>query len=203
MSRAAIDARRGVDGLQQVFLEPGTLYCTARPAVIRTVLGSCVAVCLVDRHCRAAGMNHYVLPSTLDGQSSPRYGETAIEQLIHEMSRLGCGMGDLRAKVFGGAAVLPFGSSEDTVGTKNVNIAIEWLRSRSIPVVARRTGGENGLLIRLYTATGRVMVRPIAGAAGRSPAGRIAVHDSRDSSLRDNPMPIAPILRSDAPLTGQ
>jgi chemotaxis protein CheD len=44
--------------------------------------------------------------------------------------------------VFGGAAVLPFGVAEDTVGTKNVNIALEWLGSRSIPVVPRRIGGE-------------------------------------------------------------
>jgi chemotaxis protein CheD len=180
MSRVAVDPRRGADGLPQIFLEPGAMYCSSKPTMIRTVLGSCVAVCLVDRHCRAAGMNHYVLPSKLDGQPSLRYGDIAIEQLIKKMSRLGCRMDDLRAKVFGGAAVLPFGAAEDTVGTKNVNIALEWLQSRSIPIVARRTGGESGLLIRLYTATGRVMVRPIAGTAGRTAGSpRINTHDSQ------------------------
>ncbi len=190
---------RGADGLPQVFLEPGALYCTARPAVIRTVLGSCVAVCLVDRNGHAAGMNHYVLPS---GQATLRYGDVAIEQLSLKMYRLGCRLGDLRAKVFGGAAVLPYGAAEDTVGTKNVGIALEWLRIHSIPIVARRTGGENGLLIRLYTATGRVMVRPIAASAGRSAdrsAGdRIAIHDSHES----NPLLPSCAPRPAARLTG-
>ena len=175
-----------MDGLRQIFLEPGALYCTAQSAVVRTVLGSCIAVCLVDRHCRAAGMNHFVLPTNPGGSSSLRYGDVAIEQLILKMGRLGCEIRDLRAKVFGGAAVLPFGVAEDTVGTKNANIALEMLRDRSIPVVARRTGGENGLLIRLYTGTGRVMVRTIAGSAGRAAAGKIATHDSRKESVADD-----------------
>jgi chemotaxis protein CheD len=198
MTNAFVDPRRGPDGSRQIFLEPGGLCCTHKPAVIRTVLGSCVAVCLVDRHNRAAGMNHFVLPT---GQASLRYGDIAIEQLIIKMVRLGCGLNDLRAKVFGGAAVLPFGVAEDTVGTKNVNIALEWLRNRSIPIVARRTGGESGLLIRLYTATGRVMVRPISGAVGRIDAGRIATHDSHKTGLAADPLPI--LGRADASGPGQ
>jgi chemotaxis protein CheD len=191
---------RGTESLRQVFLEPGALYCTANPAVIRTVLGSCVAVCLIDRHGRAAGMNHYVLPS---GQSSLRYGDIAIEQLVVKMGRLGCKIDDLRAKLFGGAAVLPYGAAEDTIGSKNVDTALAWLRSQSIPVVARRTGGENGLLIRLYTATGRVMVRPILSSAGKSTNGRIATHDSRDGGVADDFLTLPRIARAAAGLAGR
>jgi chemotaxis protein CheD len=201
MRKTAAHPRLNPDGLRQIFLQPGDLYCSAEPAVIRTVLGSCVAVCLVDRHGRGAGMNHYVLPSSPGGQSSLRYGDVAIEQLVVKLSRLGCDLADLRAKVFGGAAVLPFGVVEDTVGTKNVAIAIEWLRQRSIPVVARRTGGENGLLIRLYTATGRVMVRPIAAASGRLVEGRNAIHDSRTGDGAAA-VPARRIARIDAGLIG-
>jgi chemotaxis protein CheD len=194
--------RRGADGLPQIFLEPGALHCTAKPAVIRTVLGSCVAVCLVDRDSRAAGMNHYVLPNNPGGQPSLRYGDVAIEQLIIKMSRFGCGVGDLRAKVFGGAAVLPFGVAEDTVGTKNVAIALDLLRKFSIPILARRTGGENGLLIRLYTASGRVMVRPIAASTGRPAAGRNAIHDSRAGTVASDPISFSPIGWTEAILPG-
>lgn len=169
------DHRLDGDGPRQILLEPGGLFCSAEPVVIRTVLGSCVAVCLVDRHCRAGGMNHYVLPSSPNAPSSLRYGAVAIEELILWMNRLGCATVDLRAKVFGGAAVLPFGAGEDTVGDKNVAIALDVLRRRSIPVVARRTGGESGLLIRLYTAAGEVMVRPIGRAGDRA---RVATHNS-------------------------
>lgn len=191
MTSDAFDPSFDADGLRQIYLEPGMLHCCAEPAVIRTVLGSCVAVCLLDRHGRAAGMNHYVLPSSSDGQSNRRYGDFAIGELILGMNRLGCGVGDLRAKVFGGAAVLPFGVAEDSVGVKNVAIALSMLRSHAIPIVARRTGGEKGLLIRLFTETGEVMVRPITGTAGamtagRMPPGRVAVHDSRCAGSADD-----------------
>jgi chemotaxis protein CheD len=168
-----------LDKIAHVFLTPGTLYCGVGPAVVSTVLGSCVAVCLVDRHHRATGINHFVLPRSTAGEHSLRFGDVAIERLWERMSRFGCAPKDLRAKVFGGAAVLPFGDTEDTVGTKNVRIAIDWLRRHDIPVVARRTGGKNGLLIRLHTATGRVLVRKIASGAGVDLSGRVPSHDSR------------------------
>lgn len=151
----------GGDGLPQAFLTPGTLWCGAGPAVVSTVLGSCVAVCLIDRYNRAAGMNHFVLPYNPAGADSLRYGDAALERLRERMGRLGCDTGDLCAKVFGGAAVLAFGEAGDTVGTKNVQMAIEWLRGHSITVAARRTGGTSGLLIRLHTGSGQVLVRKI------------------------------------------
>jgi chemotaxis protein CheD len=77
---------------------------------------------------------------------------------------------------------LPFGAAEDTVGVKNVAAALAVLRSHSIPVTARRTGGANGLLVRLFTKTGEVLVRPIIGVAGQLTAGRVAMHDSRSSN---------------------
>lgn len=163
----------------QVFLTPGTLYCSARPAVITTVLGSCVAVCLVDRRHRAAGMNHFVLPNNPAGEDSLRYGDVALDRLLDRMSRLGCELADLRAKVFGGAAVLPFGDTGETVGTRNVQIAIDWLRRSGIPVVARRTGGKNGLLIRFDAESGRVLVRRISAAVGADLGGGVPAYDSR------------------------
>ncbi|MDR3536784.1 MAG: chemotaxis protein CheD [Acetobacteraceae bacterium] len=158
-----IDLSLGVNGrLPQVYLTPGTLYCSSGPAVVSTVLGSCVSVCLVDRYNRAAGINHFVLPYNPDEKDSLRYGDVALDRLLERMSHLGCASGTLRAKVFGGAAVLPFGEAQETVGTKNVRVAIEWLRNHSIPIVARWIGGTSGLSIRFYTGSGSVLVRRIA-----------------------------------------
>jgi chemotaxis protein CheD len=179
MNPPAEPARHGVKAPIQAFLTPGTLFCGAGPAVISTVLGSCVAVCLVDRHNRAAGMNHFVLPYNPAGEDSLRYGDVALERLLQRMVRLGCETKDIRAKLFGGAAVLPFGEAGDTVGTKNVAVALDWLRGHSIPVVARRTGGKNGLLIRFHTGSGRVMVRKITSGAGAHLSGPAPTYDSR------------------------
>jgi chemotaxis protein CheD len=178
MSPRASRAPRSANGVASPFLTPGTLYCSAGPAIVSTVLGSCVAVCLVDRQRRASGMNHYVLPRNPPGERSLRYGDAALERLWERMSQFGCTAKDVHAKVFGGAAVLPFGDAEDTVGAKNVRTAVDWLRQHDIRVVARRTGGKNGLLIRMNTATGRVLVRKIASGAGLN-LGEVETHDSR------------------------
>ena len=57
------------------FLYPGQVFVTREPIVISTILGSCAAVCLWDRHKKAGGMNHYLLPDgQADGANRLRYG---------------------------------------------------------------------------------------------------------------------------------
>jgi chemotaxis protein CheD len=151
-----------------VFLYPGRMHCSAQPSIVTTVLGSCVAVCLIDRRRGISGLNHYLLPQGGEGKSSLRHGETAIPRLLDAMLRLGCHAGDIEAKVFGGAAVLSMNKPEDAVGAKNVALALDCLRTLEIDVVARRTGGKSGMLVRLFTATGEVLVRRVSSAAGWS-----------------------------------
>ncbi len=84
--------------------------------MIITVLGSCVAVCLWDAHEHVGGMNHYLLPRRMEKLASLRFGDVAIDQLVDGMTELGCGIGNLRAKIFGGAELLALGATGDTVG---------------------------------------------------------------------------------------
>jgi chemotaxis protein CheD len=107
-------------------------------------------------------MNHYLLPRRMQELASPRFGDVAIDQLVDGMTELGCRVGSLRAKIFGGAEVLPFGARGDTVGNQNVRIALELLRRHGIPILTRCTGGHSGILIRLYSETGDVVVRRVA-----------------------------------------
>jgi chemotaxis protein CheD len=163
---------RTASNLPHVFLYPGTMYCTTKPSVVTTVLGSCVAVCLIDRSRQLSGINHFLLPRG-EGTSSLRHGGSAIAMLLEEMLRLGARPGHIEAKVFGGAAVLPVSNSEGAVGGKNVAAALKCLRALDTEVVARRTGGKNGMLIRLFTATGDVLVRRIASSTVDWPADEL------------------------------
>jgi chemotaxis protein CheD len=147
-----------------IFLTPGDLYSGAEPAVVSTILGSCVAVCLWDHRSGRGGMNHFLLPRCGASSPTPRYGDVAINHLVEEMERLGSRPANLCAKVFGGAMVLPFGLPAETVGAQNVNAALDLLRSHRIPVLTRRTGGQRGLLIRFHTRLGWVMVRELKDA---------------------------------------
>jgi chemotaxis protein CheD len=142
--------------------------------VVTTVLGSCVAVCLTDRRRHISGLNHYLLPNAHRGPSSLRHGETAIPQLLDAMLRLGGHVEDIEAKVFGGAAVLPVNKPKEAVGNRNVAIALDYLGALNIEVVARRTGGKAGLLVRLFTATGEVLIRRVASSVDWSSEGTLS-----------------------------
>lgn len=152
----------------QVSLMQGDIHCSADPKILVTVLGSCVAVCLWDKVRGVGGMNHFVLPIDLNGEKSTRYGDVAIDALEAGLLRLGCRISDLQAKVFGGAAVLPFAGGQ-TVGSNNVQLALERLRRDRIRVTAQRTGGTVGQQVRFHTRSGDVFVRYIPGGIrGRS-----------------------------------
>jgi chemotaxis protein CheD len=131
-------------------------------------------VCLTDRRRRISGLNHYLLPYADKGRSTLRHGETAIPRLLDEMLRLGSRAEDIEAKIFGGAAVLPVSKPADAVGNRNVSLALEYLRDLDIEIVARRTGGKTGLLVRLFTATGDVLIRKVASTVDWSSDARPA-----------------------------
>jgi chemotaxis protein CheD len=169
--------------LRHLFLMPEAHYCALEPAVVTTVLGSCVAICLYDRAQRFGGINHYLLPHGAGPVVSLRYGNMSIERLIGEMHDLGARLDKLEAKIFGGAAVLAVGTPADSVGTQNVRMAIDRLRRYRIRVTARRTGGSNGLLIRYSTGTGEVMVRMVEPGTHFRPVERVAPYDSHLDGL--------------------
>lgn len=145
---------------REVTLGQGDVACSAEPALLQTVLGSCVAVCLWDMRAGVGGMNHFVLPGDPRGGGDTRYGSGAMAALLAGVERLGGCRGNVRAKVFGGAAVLPCGPG-DTVGDQNVRFARDWLARNGVPVVAERTGGVRGQQVRFDTATGDTFARAV------------------------------------------
>ena len=150
---------------------PGEFYCAAERAILSTLLGSCVAVCLWDQSRQLGGMNHFVLPRAPEGQVSARYGDVAITCLVDGIVGLGARIETLQAKIFGGADVLTFGS-QPPIGAANVALALDYLRHYGIPVAAQRTGGKRGRLIKFHTGTGEVLARSIAVSQVTPGSGR-------------------------------
>ena len=73
----------------------GGYYASRQPAVIKTVLGSCISVCLFENNLKFGGMNHFMLPEMKewenpeDDYNYTRYGLYAMEVLINEIIKLG------------------------------------------------------------------------------------------------------------------
>ncbi|MBF0158907.1 MAG: chemotaxis protein CheD [Magnetococcales bacterium] len=144
----------------QPFLLPGTLFAKDGDYIITTVLGSCVAVCFWDPNLRRGGMNHYKLPLwNGDGLPSPKFGNIATNKLLELMLGMRCRREAIRAKIFGGAAVIQSSSGLLNVGQRNIEAARSILAEHRIPIVAADVGGECSRKVIFNTLDGTVMVK--------------------------------------------
>jgi chemotaxis protein CheD len=84
------------------------------------------------------------------------------------MLRKGCNIENLRAKIFGGAAILQSANNEKHIGLKNIALAKEFLENKKIPIVASDVGGIFGRRIKFNTSTGVVLVKKIVKAKKRA-----------------------------------
>jgi chemotaxis protein CheD len=150
-----------------IFLQPGEFFWADDSATrIRTLLGSCVAICVWHPRLRLGGMCHYLLPArttaahdSADPGPDPRYGTEAMELFLREMARTGTDPGQYIAKVFGGAAMFAGTGNEETVGEKNIKQALEMLRGHKIRVAARDTGNDRDRRIHFELWSGAVWLK--------------------------------------------
>ncbi len=142
----------------QHFLYPSSLFVSREPYVIKTILGSCVAVCLWDKKLKFGGVNHYMLPNWNGNDlASPKYGNIAIDKLLERMLGLGSNIKDIQAKIFGGGELLERGTGNSTlIGERNIRVARLMLEERNIQIIASSTGGRRGRKILFFSDTGEV-----------------------------------------------
>ena len=151
--------------LEVLYVEPGQLLVCTEPCRIRTVLGSCISVCLYDPELRHGGMNHFMLPETASPfETSSRYGNRAMPLLLERMERLGSQRRQLCASVFGGARVLFTASELMHLGRRNADFAMEWLEKNDITVVASSVLGTAARRLDFDVQTGACRERPLGGA---------------------------------------
>ncbi len=146
--------------LAEYFLKPGEVLFSKQPVVIKTVLGSCVAVCVHDRERKWGGMCHYLLPySPSDEHNSTKYGNIAIYTLLHRfLVKNGSKREDLVASIIGGAFVVFDEREIFFIGDRNIDTAITLLRKEKIRIQHMHTGGEHGRRVLYNTASNKLHV---------------------------------------------
>lgn len=152
-------------GVQQRSIIVGEVFASDKPAIVSTVLGSCVAACLHDPLTCIGGMNHFMLPVSHREVASAAFGIHAMEMLINSIMRLGGDRRRLQAKVFGGGNVLALRGSALQVGQRNAAFVRQFLADEGIPLVAHRLGGSCGVKLCFETATARALVKPLPNHA--------------------------------------
>lgn len=154
------------DGFRRMHVIQGEWKVSNDPSVVlSTVLGSCVAACLRDPAAGVGGMNHFLLPGSVDalaqGGDVSRYGVHLMELLINGLLKQGARRDRLEAKIFGGAKTI---ASFSNVGQQNADFATRFLRDEGIQIVSSSTGGDAGRKLEFWPVSGRARQYALTGA---------------------------------------
>lgn len=144
------------------------LNTTTGDVIIRTSgLGSCVGVVVYDLIKQVAGLAHVMLPdSSLTKQvnfNKYKYADTALDELLNKLEKLGARKFALKAKIAGGAQMFQMANNSDVmrIGPRNVAAVKEKLKCLRIPIVACDVGGNNGRTIEFDPVSGKLKVRTV------------------------------------------
>lgn len=167
--------------LPQIHVPPGESRLVREPAILCTLLGSCVGITFWVKRLQAGALCHPMLPSlpsqrslNPDQRGSRRYVDYTIRDLAARLDAIGATRRETQVKVFGGADVLDFnrGHERPTVGRLNSEAAASILRIEGYKVSASSVGGDSGVQIRFNTANGEVLLRRFGGPRKAEPAPR-------------------------------
>lgn len=150
--------------MSEIFLLPGRMATLVERGVIRTVLGSCIAVVVYDPVKLVAGVNHYLLPEpTAENEPKNRlkYGVFAIPDLVSDLIELGAAPSRLCAEIYGGAAVVDHLAGNFLIGDRNIRLAESYLSQLRIPIVSMDVGGQQGRKIAFYMPGCQTEIFPI------------------------------------------
>lgn len=140
------------------YLNPGYIFVSQEPHLIRTVLGSCIAVCLWDSYHKFGGMSHYIYSKILNQDRNVKSGEVAIPYLIKLMLGYGSKVNQIKAHIAGGGEHPRFRSP---VGAENADLAERMLADYQIEVLTRDVKGQFGRKVVFNSGTGEILVTKI------------------------------------------
>jgi chemotaxis protein CheD len=159
------------------FIQIAELKVASSSDMLKTVVGSCIALCLWDRESGTGGMVHIMLPShgrSRDGLKS-KYADTAVNALLDEMEKKGSLKRNLVASIVGGASIFgrPGKAAVPSVGMLNYESVRGQLREQTIPVRLEEIGGPSGRRVVLDCSNGLVSVTTLGN--GKWSAGKAGV----------------------------
>lgn len=154
--------------LPEMYVQPGESKLVRKPAILRTLLGSCVGIAFRAPRLGVAALCHPMLPCVaakanieLTRTAGRRYVDFAIRDLAKQFDALGASRSEVEVKVFGGGDVLAIAGTANhpTVGSQNSETAMKVLAEEGFEVMASSLRGEHGVNIFFNTVTGEVLLQ--------------------------------------------
>lgn len=144
-------------------------YSKAPDVLATYALGSCVGICIYDKHNHIGGLSHVLLPqsTTNDKNQAMKFANTAIPLLLENLLKMGAVKPYMTAKIVGGAQMFAMNNTASSVaqiGQRNVEAVKIALRTANIRIIAEDTGLDYGRSVFFDLATGIVKVKTAFGA---------------------------------------
>ncbi|MCB1190323.1 MAG: chemotaxis protein CheD [Leptospiraceae bacterium] len=161
--------------LLEIFLQPGDFFWGDESTRIRTILGSCISICMWHPAKKIGGMCHFMLPyrginslnskpNILDG----RYAEEAWKLFEIEIQRSKSKATEFHVKLFGGANMFPniytlSAKNEKTkrldMGERNIEATRLIVKKNRLNVVSESLGGNTSRRIHFDLWSGNVWLK--------------------------------------------
>ena len=150
-------ARRPAD----VVLPPAAWWIGRRPARVRTLLGSCVALTCWHARSGIGAMCHCLLPrAEVPDSGDPRYVDGALRLMSRALQARGIDITECEWKVFGGARMFDLAATGlPDVGERNIEAARALLAATGCEPRAQDVGGLGHREIVFDLRTGSVWSR--------------------------------------------
>ncbi len=157
-----------IEGLIDIFLQPGEFFVADADYQVRTMLGSCVSITLWSPVHRVGAMSHFLLPTKGRAKAGEpldaRYGDEALQLMIAELKTMGISPKQCQGKIFGGGNMFPnhVHAGSMSVGQRNGEAAQDLLAAHGIPIVSESLFGIGHRQILFDLSNGDVWCHQIA-----------------------------------------
>lgn len=158
----------------KVRLDPGELCLLPRPSEVETILGSCVSVVLFHPNSGLGAMSHGKFPERQCQQPNcglkicrdmGNYVSCSLLFMLSYYTHQGVPYRELEVKLFGGAMMFTSPGQSDSsigaIGKRNIEVAMEIIRTRHLRLVSSDIGGPWGRRIIFNTEAGEVKLQRI------------------------------------------
>lgn len=146
-----------------LYLKPGELFLSRRPAIVSTLLGSCVSLTFHSRAARLGAMCHVLLPYGAIEQGF-KYLDSTLGFMVDRIEGMGIRAASCEVKLFGGADVLfssGIAGNRLSIGSQNILAAESLLDSLGIVPKISDVGGQCGRKLIFNSVTGDVFLRKV------------------------------------------